>query len=225
MAARFLTLRTPIPWNVFLPRSPLALSEGLPMARRCLALFSGMLDSILAVQLVQQQGVEVVGVRFDTPFTGASTWPAQAAGRLGISLERVAASVDYLRRLRQPRFGFGRAANACIDCRLSWLRQAGEWIERGRADFVITGEVLGQKAFGQRRRDLERLAALSGIEDLVVRPLSARRLAATRPEREGWLDRAQLGGLEWQQPCWTARAGQTDRLAGCSFLWQLLPAQ
>ncbi|MFO0912692.1 MAG: hypothetical protein U0795_07030 [Pirellulales bacterium] len=162
--------------------------------RRCVALFSGMLDSILAVALVQQQGVEVHGLSYRTPFnSGQEAWLHEAATRLGITLEMIPLGADYLQRIRYPQFGFGRGANPCLDCRLVWLRDAAQRVQRGEADFVITGEVLGQKAFGQKRRDLLRLSLHSGLGERLVRPLSARRLPETEVEQLGWLDRQQLG--------------------------------
>lgn len=175
--------------------------------RRCIALFSGSLDSILAVRLVQQQGIEVLGFCFRSPFIPGSDsattadhspasgphWPADAAQRLNIPLEFCSASSDYLERIRRPQFGWGRGANPCIDCRLSWLRWASARLARGEADFVITGEVLGQKAFGQKRRDLLRIGLHSGIEARLVRPLSAQHLPPTEVEQLGWLDRERLG--------------------------------
>jgi hypothetical protein len=178
------------------------------------ALFSGMLDSILAVHLVRQQGIEVRGIYFQSPFLDRRAWVTSAAARLAMPLEIVELASDYVHRLRYPGFGWGRGANACIDCRLAWLERAADQIDRGAADFVITGEVLGQKAFGQKRRDLLRLSDHSRIGDRLVRPLSAQRLPATLVERRGWLVRARLkdfaGSRRAELLGWGAQLGWSD---------------
>jgi hypothetical protein len=102
---------------------------------------------------------------------------------------------DYLPLLRRPRFGYGRAANPCVDCRIYMVRLAFGHAQQVGAQFVVTGEVVGQRTMSQKRRDLETVAHHSGKPDLLLRPLSAKILTPTLPEREGWVDREQLHGF------------------------------
>ena len=163
---------------------------------RCLALFSGSLDSMLAVRLMQEQNIDVVAVTFQTWFTCSSDTAQEAAAQLDVALHTVGADVDFEELLRRPQFGFGRAANPCIDCRVYMLRKALNLREPLGAEFIVTGEVAGQRAFGQKRIDLETIAAQinhrAADVDRVLRPLSARLLPPTLPERAGWVDRQRL---------------------------------
>jgi len=102
---------------------------------------------------------------------------------------------DYLDVIRSPRFGYGRSANPCIDCRLYMVRHAFLFMQQTDARFVVSGEVVGQRPMSQKRKDLETISHYSGHADLLLRPLSARLLPPTRPERAGWVDRSKLFGF------------------------------
>jgi len=167
-----------------------AFRDGPP---RCVALLSGGLDSMLAIRLMQQQQIEVEALHFKTMFGCCQDRAGQAARQLGVRLTVVAPEDDYLDLVRRPRFGYGRGANPCVDCRIYMFQRADEFRRQVGAEFVISGEVLGQRPKSQKRRDLEVIAHHAGLGELLLRPLSARRLPPTRPEREGWVDRAQLG--------------------------------
>jgi hypothetical protein len=155
-------------------------------------MLSGGLDSMLAIRIMQQQGVAVDAVNFRTIFTCCQNRSAQAARELGVPLAVIAQEDDYIDLIRHPRFGYGKGANPCVDCRIYMFQRARRYMEQIGADFVVSGEVLGQRPKSQKRRDLEAIAYHSGLEDLLLRPLSARRLPATVPEREGMVDRDQL---------------------------------
>ena len=162
---------------------------------RALSLLSGGLDSQLALCVLREQGVEVHGVSFDSPFFNIE--PARAAAaRLGVPLHVVDFTADIVELLRHPAHGFGRCMNPCIDCHGRMLRRAGELMARMGFDFLATGEVLNERPMSQNLRSLRVVAELSGCPELVVRPLSARLLPETRPEREGWLERGRLLALE-----------------------------
>lgn len=163
---------------------------------RALVLMSGGLDSLLAARLLQEQGLEVIGLNFVSPFfTGVGPrgqWPRRAARALGMELRVIALGRDYLEVLRRPRHGWGRGLNPCEDCHCFMLRRAGELLEPLGAELVATGEVLGQRPKSQQRPALERIARESGLGDRLLRPLSAQLLEPTAPERLGLVDRSCL---------------------------------
>jgi len=160
--------------------------------KKCgLGLFSGGLDSMLAVAVLREQGIEVTGVVFVTPFFGSGR-ARESAAHLGIPLLEQDLTEAYYPLLTNPPHGFGSRHNPCIDCHILMLRQAGALMEARNLDFLFTGEVLGQRPMSQRRDTLTLVARQSGYEDLILRPLSARLLPPTRPELLGWVDRDKL---------------------------------
>lgn len=158
---------------------------------RALALFSGGLDSMLAVELLRRCGVEVKGITFVTPFFG-SLAAERAAAAMDLELEVVDITMRHLEILKHPRYGYGKNMNPCIDCHALMVRVALERLEELGADFLATGEVLGERPKSQNRQALDLVARHSGAGDLLLRPLSARLLPETRPEREGWVNRECL---------------------------------
>jgi len=172
------------------------------MQRRALALFSGGLDSILAVKVVQKQGVDVLAINFSSPFFGCSPVldgepvAAQYARRYAIPFRSVQLGEAFLEMLRHPRHGYGSAMNPCIDCKTFMLRCAGELMQELQADFVITGEVVGQRPMSQRQDTMRVIERECGLDGLLLRPLSARYLKTTIPETEGWVRRDELPGIK-----------------------------
>lgn len=159
-----------------------------------IGLLSGGLDSILAVKVLQRQDLKLTGVTFVTPFFGPKA--GLAAGRsAGIEVEAIDIGAVHLAMVKQPRYGYGSQMNPCIDCHALMLNVAGRMMERLGADFLFTGEVLGQRPMSQRRDSLRSVENLSGYPDRILRPLSARHLAPTRVEREGLVDRSLLLNL------------------------------
>jgi tRNA-specific 2-thiouridylase len=156
--------------------------------RRALVLLSGGLDSVLAVELLKRCGVEVTGITFTTPFFGSAK-AEKAADMLGIELLVADITPLHLKILKEPRFGYGRNLNPCIDCHTLMVKVAFEAMREAGADFVATGEVLGERPKSQNRQALDLVARFSGAEDLLLRPLSAKMLPETRPEVEGWVER------------------------------------
>jgi tRNA-specific 2-thiouridylase len=165
------------------------------MSRTCLALLSGGLDSMLAIRLMQEQGIEVEAIHFRTIFTCCQDQAARAALELGVRLTVVEQQDDYLDLVRAPRFGHGKGMNPCVDCRIYMFRLAERYRETSGADFVVSGELLGQRPMSQKRRDFDAIAFHAGLEDVLLRPLSARLLPPTLPERSGWVDRQRLFGF------------------------------
>jgi len=166
-------------------------AEETRKAVRAIALFSGGLDSIVSVKLIQEQGIDVLGLTFRTPFFGASK-PRAAAGSIGLPLMVLDITEEHLAVVRSPRYGYGKNMNPCIDCHTLMLRIAGGKMEEMGYDFVFTGEVLGQRPMSQSRQMLHVVAKNSGYAERILRPLSALLLLETLPEREGLVDRARL---------------------------------
>lgn len=158
---------------------------------KALCVFSGGLDSLLAAELVRRQGIEVTAVFFETPFFRADK-AAAAAGSLSIPFKAVDITSRHLEIVMDPPHGYGANMNPCIDCHALMLKTAGEMLEEEKASFIVTGEVLGQRPLSQTKSSLKIVAAESGMEDLIVRPLSAKHLSPSLPEREGWIKREAL---------------------------------
>ena len=160
---------------------------------KALALLSGGLDSILATKLILDQGIEVVAVKFILPVTSEKRdYAGEIAKKFGIPLIQVEAGEEYIEVIRNPRYGYGSGMNPCIDCRIYMLREAKRIAKEVGANFIVTGDVLGERPMSQHRRALELEEKEAGLENLVLRPLSAKLLPETIPEREGWVDRSKL---------------------------------
>lgn len=187
------------------------------LKRRALALLSGGLDSMLAVRVIQEQGIEVEGINFYTGFCveghthairkqdqtrqkrNNALWSAEM---LGIRLNIEDISEEYKDVVLNPKHGYGANLNPCLDCKIYMVNKAMGFVNRARAfadangfDFLITGEVVGQRPKSQRAMTMPIIARESGADDLLLRPLCAQRLAPTLPEREGWVDRTKLYGF------------------------------
>lgn len=165
---------------------------------------------MLAVKVVQESGIHVEGVNFFTGFCveghthairkkdrakpkrNNALWVAE---QLGIKLHIVDIVEEYKDVLLNPKHGYGANMNPCLDCKIFMVRKAKEWIEKHGFDFIITGEVVGQRPMSQRKETMPVVADQSGANDLLLRPLSARNLPPTLPERAGWIDREKLHGF------------------------------
>lgn len=175
--------------------------------RKAVALISGGLDSMLAAKAVMEQGVHVEGINFftgfcveghthairkkdkDKPKRNNSLWVAE---QLGIKLHIVDIIEEYKDVLINPKHGYGANMNPCLDCKIFMVNKAKQWIQENGFDFIITGEVMGQRPMSQRKETMPIVAAESGADDLLLRPLCAKNLPMTLPEREGWVDREKL---------------------------------
>lgn len=156
-----------------------------------LGLFSGGLDSTLAACVLKEQGVEVTGITFETPFFGAGNARKAAAG-IGINLITRDITAAHLEMMRKPRHGFGSNMNPCIDCHALMVKTAGEIMQEEGFDFVFTGEVLNERPMSQGRQGLGIVEKESGVKGYLLRPLSAKLLDETTPEKEGKVDRQRL---------------------------------
>jgi len=221
---------------------------------KAVSLISGGLDSMLATKAVIDQGVHVEGINFFTGFcveghTHAIRKKDQAkpkrnnalwvAEQLGIKLHIIDVIEPYKKVVMNPKHGYGANLNPCLDCKGFMVGKAYEWLQQNDFDFIITGEVMGQRPMSQRRDTFPIIERESGAKDLLLRPLCAKKLPATLPEREGWVDRdklydfhgrsrkpqmalaAQFGIEEYAQPaggcCFLTDAAYSSKL---SDLWQ-----
>jgi tRNA-specific 2-thiouridylase len=173
------------------------------MKKKALALLSGGLDSTLAVKVMLEQGIQVEALNFTSPFctctgknAGCESEAVRVADELDIPIKVMNKGLEYLEIVRNPKHGYGKGMNPCIDCRIFLLRKAKLYMTECGADFVITGEVLGQRPMSQRRNAMQLIERESGLEGLLLRPLSAKHFAPTVPEREGWVDRNKLPAIQ-----------------------------
>jgi len=180
------------------------------MTRKAVALISGGLDSLLAAKLIQDQGIRVEGINFFTGFCveghthairkqdrdkvkrNNALWVAE---QLGIKLHIIDIVEEYKDIVINPKHGYGANLNPCLDCKIFMVQKAHEWMREHNFDFIITGEVMGQRPMSQRKKTLPVVSAESGADDLLLRPLCAHNLPETRPEKEGWVDRKQLHSI------------------------------
>jgi len=162
---------------------------------KALALLSGGLDSILAVKLILEQGIEVVALNFTSPFCLCGKGGCGAAGiakQLEIPLKIMRVGKDYIRMLRNPKFGYGKNMNPCIDCRIFMFKKAKDYAKKIGASFLFTGEVLNERPMSQHLKALSIIEEEAGLEEKILRPLSAKLLPETEAEEKGWVDRQKL---------------------------------
>ncbi len=169
---------------------------------RAIALLSGGLDSTLALLLLRRQGIEVTAVTFLMHFgcdmsdsSSCSSDSTSNAAKYGFEVKLCHLAGKFIEIVKNPRYGHGKNMNPCIDCRILMLREAREFMEITGADFVSTGEVLGQRPMSQRRETFPLIDREAGLKGRVLRPLSARLLKPTLPEAEGMVDRERLRGF------------------------------
>lgn len=172
-----------------------ALNNSIPTLKgkrpRAIALMSGGLDSSLAALLVKSQGVEVIGLHLASPF-GCRTDVEKNAKAIGVSLLVKEKGAAYLDLVKSPQYGYGKNMNPCIDCRIFMFQMAEKIMHEELADFIVTGEVLGQRPMSQRKVALNLIDRESPLEGRILRPLSAKILPPTVPENAGWIDREKL---------------------------------
>jgi tRNA U34 2-thiouridine synthase MnmA/TrmU len=208
--------------------------------RKAVSLISGGLDSMLATKVILEQGVHVEGINFFTGFCveghthairkqdkdkikrNNALWVAE---QLGIKLHIIDVIEEYKDVVLNPKHGYGSNLNPCLDCKCFMVRKAHEWMEAKGFDFIITGEVIGQRPMSQRKDTMPVIQRESGAEDRLLRPLCAKILPPTLPEREGWVTREQLFGFNGRgrkpQMALAQKYGFVDYAqpaGGCCFL-------
>ncbi|MEW4983762.1 MAG: tRNA (5-methylaminomethyl-2-thiouridylate)-methyltransferase [Cycloclasticus sp.] len=208
--------------------------------RKAVALISGGLDSLLAAKVMLEQGVHVEGINFYTGFCveghthairkkdkakpkrNNALWSAET---LGIKLHIIDIIEEYKDVLINPKHGYGANMNPCLDCKVFMVGKAKEWADENGFDFIITGEVIGQRPMSQRKETMPIISEESGAEDRLLRPLCAQNLPETLPEREGWVNRDELydfsGRTRKPQMALAEKFGFDDYAqpaGGCCFL-------
>ncbi len=158
-----------------------------------LALLSGGLDSTLAVKAMVDQGVDIEAVHFTTPFCNCDKCSVDQVGeQFNVPVHHLFMGQDFLDLLADPPHGYGSQMNICIDCRINMFKKAKKLGDEIGAEFYVTGEVLGQRPFSQRRSAMDLIEAEAGLKGKILRPLSAKLMRATDAEEEGVVDRDSL---------------------------------
>jgi len=167
-----------------------------------IALFSGGLDSALAILLILRQNIEVTALTFMTHFgcdlgdrSSCGSNPYPAAEKFGFNVKLMHLGQKFIDIVENPQHGRGSHMNVCVDCRILMLREAKAFMEMTNADFVITGEVLGQRPFSQVKDKIHLVEREAGLRGRLLRPLSAKLLPPTEPELSGMVDREKLEGI------------------------------
>ena len=171
------------------------------MKKKAIALVSGGLDSLLAAKITQGQGVDVRGLVFVMQFASRDikkfkAHVKEAAAEADIPIRFVDISKEFLEVVKAPKHGYGAHMNPCIDCKILMLKAAKEIMRDEKAAFVLTGEVLGERPMSQRKAALDMIEKNSSLTGYLLRPLSAKLLKETVPEKEGIVDRAKLFDIE-----------------------------
>ncbi|MCK4428982.1 MAG: hypothetical protein KAU95_01295 [Candidatus Aenigmarchaeota archaeon] len=163
-------------------------------------LYSGGLDSILAIKLLQEQNIKVIGVHFVSPFFGDPEFCKKVAKEENFELIIKKVGRAYLNMLKNPKHGYGSAMNPCLDCHLHMLK---EFKKIGRGDILVTGEVVGQRPMSQKSEDFKIIEEELKLKNKILRPLSAKLLPETRYEKKGFVNREKLLGIKgrgrWKQ--------------------------
>ncbi len=166
---------------------------------KALALFSGGLDSVLAMKLIIDQGIEVTAININTGFGSTKDrleHMQNMCEQVGAKLRIIDIQDEYLQDvLFDPKYGYGKHFNPCIDCHAKMFEVAKRVMEDEGASFLISGEVMGQRPMSQNKEALQSVLDASNCEGLLLRPLSAKRLTPTIAEINGWVDREKLEGI------------------------------
>ena len=163
---------------------------------KAVALFSGGLDSCLAIKIIQNMGIEVEAVNINTGFDSnpqKEKYLKKTAEELGVKFTSIDVREQFLEEiLFTPKYGYGKNFNPCIDCHANMINVAYNYMKEIGAKFIISGEVLGQRPMSQKLDGLQKIQKLTKEPEIVVRPLSAKLLPPTLPEIKGWIDREKM---------------------------------
>ncbi|HNX24228.1 MAG TPA: tRNA 4-thiouridine(8) synthase ThiI [Spirochaetota bacterium] len=163
---------------------------------KCILLYSGGLDSLLTGKILLDQGIEVIGLHCILPYFPPDLDPDQLkesiiAKQIGLNLVHYRCGEEYINMLKNPQHGYGKHINPCIDCKIFFIKKAAEMMLETGADFVATGEVVGQRPMSQHKHTLIHIEN-NTLKGRLLRPLSAKLLAPTIPETEGIIDREKF---------------------------------
>ena len=166
---------------------------------KAIALFSGGLDSTLAMKLIIDQGIEVLAVNINTGFGSTKdrlTHMQSMCDQVGAELKIIDIQSEFLQDvLFDPKHGYGKNFNPCIDCHAKMFAVAKSIMEAEGASFLISGEVMGQRPMSQNKDALQTVLNESNCDGLLLRPMSAKMLKPTIAEESGWVDRERLEGI------------------------------
>jgi tRNA U34 2-thiouridine synthase MnmA/TrmU len=165
--------------------------KGVENMTRALALMSGGLDSVLAAKLIRDQGIEVIGICFISAFFSEDN-AVRMAEQIDVPLKVVDFTQEHFDMVKNPKHGYGKNMNPCIDCHAMMMRYAGRLLKELDADFIITGEVLNQRPMSQNYMALGVVKKESGFEEYILRPLCAKNLPPTKMDEDGLVDRDKL---------------------------------
>jgi tRNA U34 2-thiouridine synthase MnmA/TrmU len=160
------------------------------------------LDSTLAVKLILDQGIEVEAINFVTPFClckKGGCGATEVSKKFNIPLRILSVGKDYLKIVKNPKHGYGRNMNPCVDCRIFMLKLAKKYAKETQASFIFTGEVLDERPMSQHWKALGTIEKEAGLEGKILRPLSAKLLPKTEAEKKGWIDREKLLDIRGRQ--------------------------
>ncbi len=167
---------------------------------KAIGLISGGLDSILALRVMLDLGIEVTALNMKTPFCNCDSqgkcFSQLITDKCGVLLRRIYGGADYIEVVKHPSHGYGKNMNPCIDCRIFLFSKAREIMQEVGADFIFTGEVLGERPMSQRKEAMLLIERESGLAGKVLRPLSAKLMEPTLAEKEGKLDRHRLFDIQ-----------------------------
>ncbi|MFN4227297.1 MAG: tRNA 4-thiouridine(8) synthase ThiI [Candidatus Ratteibacteria bacterium] len=174
------------------------------MKKIAVGLISGGLDSVLALQLIKEQGFEIIGIFIKTPFISKFGEPTiknleRISNEMNFKLMIIEVENDYIEIVRNPIYGYGKNLNPCIDCHIYMLKKAKEIMEKESADFIFTGEVLGQRGKSQNLNALKIIEQESSLKGKLLRPLTALNLPPTEVEKKGVIKRELLLGIKGRE--------------------------
>lgn len=172
--------------------------------KKCLVLFSGGLDSRLAIKIMQEQGFEIFAIFFKLPFgTGccSENCSFNFSQINGIKLQIIDITKgklleEYLEVIKKFEHGRGSGLNPCIDCRIFILKKAKEIADKEKIDLIVTGEVLDERPMSQHRKAMKIIEEKSGLSSRILRPLSAKLLNETNAEKNKLVDREKLYSIQ-----------------------------
>uniref|UniRef100_A0A7C4AK50 tRNA 4-thiouridine(8) synthase ThiI n=1 Tax=Thermodesulfovibrio aggregans TaxID=86166 RepID=A0A7C4AK50_9BACT len=160
---------------------------------KAIALYSSGLDSFLAILVVKKQKIEIIAIKFLTGFEKpVKEWEIHLSQKIGFELKEIDIREKFLDIVKNPKYGYGKNLNPCIDCKILMLKEAKKRMQEYGASFIITGEVLGQRPMSQRKEIFSLMEKETSLHGLILRPLSAKLLPPTEPEIQKVVDRSLL---------------------------------
>jgi tRNA-specific 2-thiouridylase len=164
---------------------------------KALVLFSGGLDSVITVKLLQEQNIDVTALFIQNGFRTKDTtnYLIGLTEKLNVDFININKEEDFFNMWKDPSFGYGKAVNPCINCHALMANVAEQYRVKHSFDFIATGDVLEQRGFSQTTKQLKKVISIIDNPDKILRPLSAHHLKKTEMESIGLVDRDMLLGI------------------------------